>query len=254
MSETTHTPVILEANNVCIAVGRPPINLSVREGEIIGLAGLDGQGQEAFIEIMCGLQAPTSGEVTVYQAQRKTVIRNFHQAVKVGLAYLPRNRKTQGILPALSVLDNFSLATLPSSSRFGFFNRRVYLQRLEQFRQRLSMVYASPSAPITSLSGGNQQKVLLARWMAAQPRVLLLNDPTRGVDLTTRLKLYEVFRETVVREKTALLLLSTEVEELLQLCDRVLVFREQHVFVELKAEAMTMSKVIAGMFGRQDVG
>src|SRR5262249_19680335 len=128
MSEPSSAPVILEATDIRVAADRPPINLSVREGEIVGLAGVDGQGEETFLEIMCGLQAPQSGEVTVHSPQGQTIIRSFHQAVKAGLAYLPRNRKTQGILPALSVLDNFSIATLPSSSQFGIFNRRAYLQ------------------------------------------------------------------------------------------------------------------------------
>lgn len=251
MSEVRQQPIILSAENLRVSERSTPISFAVREGEIVGLAGLDGQGQETFLEMLCGLRKPISGAVTVHPVKGETVtLRDFHHAVRCGLAYLPRNRKTQGILPALSVLDNFSIATLPSKSRFGFINRKAYLKRLEQFQQRLSMVYASPAAPITSLSGGNQQKVLLARWMAAEPRVLLLNDPTRGVDLPTRLKLYEVFRETVVREKTALVLLSTEVEEILQLCDRVLVIREDSIFTELSGEDMTLSKVMAGMFGK----
>lgn len=250
MSEQSVSPV-LEAHNILLHAGAAPITTSVSRGEIVGLAGLDGHGQEEFLETLCGLRAPLSGSVIVRTAAGDSKqIRDFQGAVRAGVAYLPRNRKTQGILPSLSVLDNFGVSTLDQSARFGFVNRRLQRQRLQHFRERLSMVFASPGAPITSLSGGNQQKVLLARWMAAAPRVMLLNDPTRGVDLPTRLKLYEVFRELAAQEGTALVLLSTEIEEVLQLCQRTLVFREGSVFAELDRAQLTMSHVIAAMFGR----
>jgi ribose transport system ATP-binding protein len=106
--------------------------------------------------------------------------------------------------------------------------------------------------PIDRLSGGNQQKVLLARWLATEPRVLLLNDPTRGVDMATRLSLYDVFRDLARQSGTCIVLVSTEIDELLQVCDRTLVFRESHVFRELTRDEMTMSAIIAAMFGRDD--
>ena len=146
-----------------------------------------------------------------------------------GIAYLPRDRRATGIFPGQSVFDNFAIAALPRHARLGFVRRGPLRQRLAAFRDRLSMVYGAAAAPIGTLSGGNQQKVLLARWLACEPRLLLLNDPTRGVDLGTRLKLYEVFRGLARDDGIPLVVLSSEIEEILQLCDRVLVFREQGV-------------------------
>ncbi len=250
---TPESPTVLRVHDLRLTAAAPPINVTVTEGEIIGLAGLDGQGQERFLEVMCGLDAPLSGHVDFITAGGTTVeIQNFHGAVKAGVAYLPRNRKTQGILPSLSVLDNFSVATLDRGGRLGLINKGAQRRRLDHYRDMLQMVFSAPSAPITSLSGGNQQKVLLARWLAAEPRLLLLNDPTRGVDLPTRLKLYDVFRQVVAAHKTTLVILSTEIEELLQLCGRVLVFREQTVFTTVAAEKLTHAAIIAGMFGRPD--
>jgi ribose transport system ATP-binding protein len=248
MSELT---ILLQAQNVQITPQSAPINLTVREGEIIGLAGLEGQGQETFLEILCGLHKPATGQVIAYRAEHTTPYRvwSLHSAVRAGITYLPRNRKTQGILPSLSVFDNFAVSTLSQWSLMGIVNRQRQRQQLAAYRERLSIVYARPSARITSLSGGNQQKVLLARWMATAPRVMLLNDPTRGVDLPTRLKLYEVF-QAMAAEKTALVVLSTEIEEILKLCQRVLVFRDNHIFDEMSKAHMTMSRVIAGMFGK----
>jgi ribose transport system ATP-binding protein len=113
----------------------------------------------------------------------------------------------------------------------------------------LSIVAPSPDHVITALSGGNQQKVLLARWLALEPRVLLLNDPTRGVDQRTRETLYDVCRDLARTEGMALVVLSTEIEELLRLCDRVLVFREQHVIARLAGSGISHDQVIAAMFG-----
>lgn len=243
---------ILKAVGVQLRAGGAPIHADIRQGEIVGLAGLDGHGQEEFLEALCGLHKPLAGSVTAQTKDGQVVpVRDFHSAVQAGIAYLPRNRKTEGILPPLSVLDNFAISTLNRGARFGIINRGEQRRKLEAFRQRLSMVFASSSAPITSLSGGNQQKVLLARWMAAEPRLMLLNDPTRGVDLPTRLKLYEVFREMVHHDGATLVLLSTEIEEILQLCNRTLVFRDGHVFAELDYTQMSMSSIIAAMFGRQ---
>ncbi|MHB8626491.1 MAG: ATP-binding cassette domain-containing protein [Aggregatilineales bacterium] len=242
--------VILHVENLRIRPDANPINFSMNRAEIVGLAGLDGHGQEAFLEILCGLRQAVSGQVIAQAPNGAVTIRNSWAAVQAGVVYLPRNRKTQGILPTMSVLDNFSIATMGRSERWGIVNRRAQRQSLAAYRNRLSMVFASPSAAITSLSGGNQQKVLLARWMALNPRLMLLNDPTRGVDLPTRMKLYEIFREMVAQEGTALMLLSTEIEEILQLCDRTLVFREGSIFAELPRASIKMRHIIAAMFGR----
>ena len=226
-----------------------PIDDTVRAGEIVGLAGLDGQGQEAFLETLCGLRSPASGHLMVHADGRWVAIASFRQAVRCGIAYLARDRRANGIFPSLSVLDNFALVSMDRDSRFGVIDRRKQRTRYETYRRRLSIVAPSPDRAITTLSGGNQQKVLLARWLALGPRVLLLNDPTRGVDQRTRETLYQVFRNLAQDEGMALVVLSTEIEELLRLCERVLVFREQRVIARLKGTHIGHDQVIAAMFG-----
>ena len=146
---------------------------------------------------------------------RWVAIANFRQAVRCGVAYLARDRRANGIFPSLSVLDNFALVSMDRDRRFGLIDRRKQRARYETYQRRLSIVAPSPDRAITTLSGGNQQKVLLARWLALGPRVLLLNDPTRGVDQRTRETLYQVFRDLARNEGMALVVLSTEIEELL---------------------------------------
>lgn len=241
---------LLTASGVRLAEGTSPIDLSLLPGEIVGLAGLEGHGQDAFLEMLCGLRQPDSGEIVLHGAGSAEPIGSFTQAARLGIAYLPRDRRATGIFPGQSVFDNFAIATLPRHTMLGVIRRKPLRALLGGFRERLSMVYGAPSAAIGTLSGGNQQKVLLARWLAGAPRLLLLNDPTRGVDLGTRLKLYEVFRALARDEGIPLVVLSSEIEEVLQLCDRVLVFREQGVARELGRGELAMDRVIAAMFGQ----
>ena len=246
-------PIVLSVRGIRLTERSRAINADILEGEIVGLAGLEGHGQQRFLEPLCGLHQPLAGTVETHLPHGgHERISDHHSASRAGIAYVPRERKTEGIFPALTVLDNFAIATLRSSARLGFLDRRAQRQQLASFKERLSMVFAAPHAPITSLSGGNQQKLLLARWLAANPRIMLLNDPTRGVDVQTKTKLYQVFREMAQQERRTLVLLSTEIDELLQLCDRTLVFREGNLFAELPHSVISRAKVIAAMFGREN--
>jgi ribose transport system ATP-binding protein len=164
---------------------------------------------------------------------------------------LARDRRANGIFPSLSILDNFAMVTLDSDTRFGLISGRRRRCRFQTYRERLSIVAPAGEHAVTTLSGGNQQKVLLARWLAREPRVLLLNDPTRGVDQRTREALYQTFRDLARNEGMALVVLSSEIEEILRLCDRVLVFREQRLAARFSGAAMSSETVIAAMFGRR---
>lgn len=244
-----HDAITLHTRNLSIRKGAAPISESVRSGSILGLAGLDGHGQERFLEILAGLKPAASGEVVIERSGRETKITSFTKAVSDGVAYLPRDRRATGIFPTLSVLDNFAISTVERDARMGLISPNSRMQRYEKYREKLSISAPRPEAPITTLSGGNQQKVLLARALALEPGVLLLNDPTRGVDIATRRVLYDVFRD-LAKEGMALVILSSEIEEILVLCERVLVFRDYEISAEMAGEQMTTDAVIAAMFGR----
>ena len=240
----------LRVEDVALAAAVPAHRDVLHAGEILGLAGLDGHGQEAFLEILAGLRRPHAGRVLVGTSTDGLVpVEGFRRAVHHGIAYLPRDRRSNGIFPSLSVLDNFGIASLSRDRRLGFIDRRRRRRRYEAWRERLAIAAPTPEAPITTLSGGNQQKVLLARWLAREPRILLLNDPTRGVDQRTRETLYAVFRGLARDAGLATVVLSTEIEEVVRLCNRVLVFREQRVAAQLAGAAMTGDGIIAAMFG-----
>jgi ribose transport system ATP-binding protein len=241
----------LRAEGLALTANARPQNEVLRRGEIVGLAGLEGHGQESFLEVLAGLRRPAAGQVLATMSDGRTIpLRRFGQAVRCGIAYLPRDRRANGIFPSLSILDNFGVVSLAADTRFGLISFRHRRDRFQAYRERLSIVAQRPGDPITTLSGGNQQKVLLARWLAREPRLLLLNDPTRGVDQRTRETLYEVFLDLARREKMSIVVLSTEIEEILRICDRALVFRDQAVASRLSGAEMTSENVISAMFGR----
>ena len=237
----------LRVRELVIAPGVDPISLTIAPGEIVGLAGLDGHGQERFLRALAGLERSVVGEIAV--DGKPGSITSFRKAVAKGIAYLPRDRRSTGIFPTQSVLDNFAISTVSNDRRFGLLSFAARRRRYDVYRQKLGIVAPRPDAAITTLSGGNQQKVLLARALALEPSFLLLNDPTRGVDVATRHVLYDVFR-SLAAEGMALVILSSEIEEILLLCHRVLVFREQRVSAEFAGAEMTTDTVIAAMFGR----
>jgi ribose transport system ATP-binding protein len=168
-------------------------------------------------------------------------------AVRHGVCYVPRDRKNDGLFAGLSVLDNYGLPTLWRGSRLSFVARGGLRRRAARDLAVMHTRYASLSGAVGRLSGGNQQKVLLARWLAIAPKVMILDDPLRGVDAATKAEIYDVFRDLAARG-VSLLLLSTEIEELLATCDRVVVFREAEICRVLHGAALTRETVIAAMF------
>ena len=175
-------------------------------------------------------------------------MRRARDARRLGVAYVPRDRKHEGLFFPLSIIDNFSVAMLASVTRLGIIRRRLVRERFEQTSSRLRLTRRRPSDLVGVLSGGNQQKVLLGRWLATGPRLLVLNDPLRGVDANTKRDLYELFRE-LAAEGLAIILLSSEILELLTLCDRIAVFNRGGVRTVLAADEASEPRVIAAMFG-----
>lgn len=240
---------LIEATGLSLGEGRDAFDFRLAPGEIVGLAGLEGHGQAAFLEALAGTSPPSSGSIKVRDGSVQFDVSDAWAAYDHGIVYLPQDRKSEGIFPSLSILDNFRMLTLSRSSRYGLQSGGRSREAFEHHREKLDIVLSGPSARITSLSGGNQQKVLLARLLEAQPRVMLLNDPTRGVDYPTRLALYRAFEELAVESSVAIVVLSTEIDEIVTHCHRALVFREGMPHVELDRAALTRNAVLAGMFG-----
>ncbi|MFF4574521.1 sugar ABC transporter ATP-binding protein [Streptomyces sp. NPDC001410] len=203
-----------------------PLDLDVRPGEIVGLAGLVGSGRSEILETVYGARKPTAGQVLVYGRPLRTG--SVRAAVRAGLGLAPEERKAQALLMLESVTRNVSVSSLSRFSRAGWIDRRAERGAARAATRELSLRPDNPDVPVRTLSGGNQQKAVLARWLLRGCRVLLLDEPTRGVDVGARAELYAVVRR-LADEGLAVLLVSSEVPEVLGLADRVLVLREGRV-------------------------
>jgi ABC-type sugar transport system ATPase subunit len=200
--------------------------LDVRAGEMIGLAGLEGHGQDEFLK-------------ELWTAADEAGVR---------AAYVPRERRAEGIFESKSVRENFGLPTLSQDTRRGLISHARTRERLAAYAERLRITMRDPEDQITTLSGGNQQKVVMARWLATDPQLLLLNDPTRGVDLGAKRDLYALLAE-LTAQGVAVVMLSSEVDEHVELMDRVEVFREHAIFCELQRSQLSRQALVSAFFG-----
>ncbi|WP_175439422.1 sugar ABC transporter ATP-binding protein [Streptomyces vilmorinianum] len=218
-----------------------PVDLDVRPGEIVGLAGLVGSGRSEILETIYGARKATAGRVVVDgRTLRPGSVRD---AVRAGLGLAPEERKAQGLLMLESVTRNVSLSTLARFSRAGWIDRGAERAASRAATRELSLRPDNPDARIRTLSGGNQQKAVLARWLLRGCRVLLLDEPTRGVDVGARAELYAVIRR-LADDGLAVLLVSSEVPEVLGLADRVLVLREGRVVHTAPARELDEHRVL----------
>jgi ABC-type sugar transport system ATPase subunit len=246
--------VVLRVRDLRLQPDAQPVSLGVRRGEILGLAGLEGQGQERFAAAVSGLFSPGSGRVEIADdAGAWAPVRSFGEANRRGIAYVPRDRKREGLFFALSIQDNFSMAPMRTLNRAGLLRRRELSKEFQTYAAQLRLKSGAPRNLIGTLSGGNQQKVLLARWLATRPQVLVLNDPLRGVDANTKEELYELIR-TLADGGMTIVLLSTEILELLMVCDRLAVFHDGGLSAEMPALGTAETDVVAAMFGHTGSG
>ncbi|HLH64846.1 MAG TPA: sugar ABC transporter ATP-binding protein [Solirubrobacteraceae bacterium] len=241
--------VVLRTDGVRLSEGSRPLDLQIRAGELIGVAGLEGHGQDRFLRILAGMQ-PFAGQVIRTVDGRDTPLRSPADALKSGIAYVPKDRRAEGIFETRSILENFQIATVNSDRRRGLVRKSIAERRFDRYAAMMNIRTGHRGNAITSLSGGNQQKVVIARWLASQPKILLLNDPTRGVDIATKGDIYQVLADAAA-DGVAVVMLSTEVIELVELMDRVLVFRENELFCELSRGRLTRSRLVASYFGRE---
>jgi len=247
--ESRRGDVVLSVRGLKLRPDGRPIDLEVRAGELIGLAGLEGHGGNTFLEALRG-GVVTEGEVVRHVQGREAVIKSPADAADNDIAYVPRERRLDAIFSWMSIRENFALPTAQRDSRFGFLSLSSARRRLAAYKERLGIVLGSPEDSIMTLSGGNQQKVIIARWLAYGPRVLLLNDPTRGIDIGAKKDLYALFG-ALAAEGLAVVMLSTELDEHVELMDRVLVFREHELFREFERSEVTRERLVAAFFGEE---
>ena len=244
MAMPSDKPPVLEARNISWTNRLNDISLSVRAGEIVGLGGLDGQGQRDLLLALFGVLRGVTGQILI---DGKPVSINSPGAAKSrknGMALIPEDRKTEGLMLPMSVRDNLSFPALHRLSNFGLIDRAAESKAVDEMIRLLAIRTAGTDIPVGSLSGGNQQKVVIAKWLMVSPRIILLNDPTRGIDVGTKQEMYQLLRK-LADSGAAIVFYSTDYDELIGCCDRVLVFYDGGVRRVLSGAEITERALIA---------
>jgi ABC-type sugar transport system ATPase subunit len=239
-------PVVLSVSELSNPPAVQDAAFEIRAGEILGLAGVLGSGRSEVARAIFGADRPTSGRVELDGAELRA--RSPRAAIKRGLVMLPEDRKSQGLLMLRSIDENVTLAHLPEISSAGTIRPAAESRRVQDLVRRLDIRAKSSRARVGTLSGGNQQKVLFARWLFRRPRVLIVDEPTRGVDIGAKLAIYELIR-SLAAEGMAILLISSEHEEVLGLAHRVLVMRAGRIVAELGADDMSEDALLSAALG-----
>jgi ribose transport system ATP-binding protein len=248
----THPPgaLALEADNVATAAfPQHRLNLSVRSGEMVGLAGLVGAGRTELLRALFGVDPPHGGQIRV--AGRALRLRSPADAIRAGIALVPEDRKAAGLIVEMSVRQNLSLAALRRHQRVGgLLNHRHERQLAREMIHSLNIKTPNDGQVVRYLSGGNQQKVVLGKWLSLKPRVLLLDEPTRGIDVGAKQEIYQLM-ERLAADGVAILFVSSEMEEILGMSDRVLVMHEGRLSGQLSRDQLNEQHVMQLATGGQ---
>ena len=252
--KTQSEEVIMSAKNLKVWSESDEVNFELIKGQILGVTGLDGHGQDDFVKILAGVQDSYGGEVEIKNNNTFLKFNNLKEAKNSGISFVSGDRKKEGILPNLSIYENMVIPLYRTTSRGGFLGFINWLELNGMYEwelERLKIKTGLKSDLITSLSGGNQQKVMIARSFAQHPKVLILNDPARGIDVNTKRDLYKHLR-TYVEEGNSVIFLSSELEEFIGLCSKVLVFRHGSVFDIFEDDKVEPAGLLEGMFGQTE--
>ena len=251
--QTKTDKVVMRAENLVVWPESKPVNFEVKRGEIVGVTGLDGNGQDDFVKILAGVQEAHGGTTEILGTNENFVkYSSLENAKQNGISFVSGDRKKEGILPNLSIYENLVVPLYKKTSRAGFLGFIDWLELNGIFEwevDRLSIKTGPRDNLIGSLSGGNQQKVMIARSFAQHPKVLILNDPARGIDVSTKRDLY-VHLRNYVEEGNTVIFLSSELEEFIGLCPKVIVFRNGTVFDIFENEEINADTLLEGMFGQ----
>lgn len=229
-------------------IKNPPVledaSLNVRKGEIVGLAGLLGAGRTEVARVIFG--ADPMAEGTIHFEGKPVQVQSTRDAINSGIGYCSEDRKAEGIVPYLSVAENLTLAALPTLTRNGVVNRNKQKQIVDKFIKMLGIKLSSPDQKIRELSGGNQQKVLLARWLCLDPKLLILDEPTRGIDVGAKGEIQKII-SNLADSEVGVLMITSEIEELTEGSDRVFVMRDRRTVAELGKDEINQDAIMHSM-------
>ena len=238
--------VVYEAHNLSSTEGVKPFDFKIKKGEVNGFTGLLGSGRSESVRAIFAADRVTSGSVKMNDKEVK--IQKPKDAMKNGIGYLPEDRKGDGIIQDLSVRENIILALQVLKGFFKPFSRAESEKFADEFIELLNIKTASKETPIKSLSGGNQQKVILARWLLTNPQYLILDEPTRGIDVGTKVEIQKQVLK-LAEKGVSVTFISSEIQEMLNVCSRLIVMRDRRIVGELKDEELSQDNIMGTIAG-----
>jgi ribose transport system ATP-binding protein len=245
-SKTEQRDVILEAQNLSDGKDLKDVSLALHGGEILGIAGLIGAGRTALAETLFGIRHNTEGRVLL--AGENVRIRSPKQAIKQGMGFVPEDRKLQGLFLNMAVRENVTMSSMDLVTNLGFVNFKKAKSIADEYVKKLDIRTPSVTQNVRNLSGGNQQKVIIARWLTLKPRVLMLDEPTRGVDVGAKAEIHALMRD-LARQGVAVLMISSDLPEVLGVSDRILVMHEGRVTGEFDRDEATQDVIMHAATG-----
>jgi len=233
--------VVLEARNLCRGHKLQDVSFSVRKGEILGVAGIVGAGRTELMRCLCGIDGIDSGEILV--RGKAAAIRQPKDAIRLGIAMVPENRKEEGLVLCGSVGFNITLEALGDFIHGCRFDAKAEASIIEDYTRQLSIRTSSPEVLVEKLSGGNQQKVVIAKWLASRPSVLILDEPTRGVDVGAKAEIYAII-DALAQQGVAIIMVSSDLPEVINMSDRVMVMFHGRKMAELSRQQLTQKMIM----------
>ena len=227
-------PVVLEAKDVCLGNRLDHVSIQLHKGEVLGLAGLVGAGRTELLKTIFGAYHPDSGMIAIHGKVCREMTPK--KAVSMGIAYMSEDRKNEGLLLQMSVEDNMIYSCMPSFSRFGLLRVSERAKTVDTMTRRLRLKTSGSKSLVGALSGGNQQKVVIAKWLAANSSIILMDEPTRGIDVGAKSEIYALVRQ-LADEGKSIIFVSSELEEVQLVSDRILVMGQGKVTAELPMNA-----------------
>jgi len=233
--------VVLSARGLTRAHRTKQIDIDIKTGGVLGVAGLLGSGRTELAKILFGDGIRDDGEIEI--DGRPARLKSPRDAIKLGLGFCSEDRNAEGIFPHMTVMENMTMGILPDVSTGGFLSRKAQMEITETYIRKLAIKTSGPGQQMKELSGGNQQKVLLARWLCKKPILMILDEPTRGIDLGAKSEIEDIIAD-LARDGVAILMISSEMEELIRSCDRVVVLSEGRKVGELAAKEISEERIM----------
>jgi ABC-type sugar transport system ATPase subunit len=241
--EPTHALVISQLNDRDLL---RDISFDLRVGEILGIGGLPGSGKDELVECLNGSREFTG---SIILGGHRVKIRSTADVIRAGMALVPSDRRNAGAFQVLSILDNVAAASLHKVNRWGLLNRKRMRELADTYLSRMNLKARSSEQKVGTLSGGNQQKVILARGLATEPRMLLLHEPTRGIDVGAKAEIYQILNQLAARG-IAILIVSSELPELIGQCDRILAMHHGRITGEYSRQEASEERILASAMGQ----